>query len=599
MSSSKKEVYCLAPWVHSYVNTQGRRELCCFKDFNLDETTDEHREKLDDYWNSEKVKNIRLKMLEGEAPESCYPCSSRVLYNLHPRNFFFNKYAEVKELVHSETALDGSTSLRPRFLDYRFSNKCNFSCRMCSPGASSKIEKIERKFRPSDFPEDSFANSRKEFNESHVVREFKELIDSGSLDQIYWGGGEPLVTQEHWEMMDYAIKSGFSKQIELTYNTNLSVLSYQGTTISDLVSHFKSVKFLVSLDAIGEIGEYIREGLSWERMKENLVTISKIPNSEVRLTITITLPGLFGICELANFIIENNFKYDVHICHANGPHDLLTPLILPRNILTTLIDEKVKKLRALDNKLLVEIIENILILKKQKNIYEMFPDNFDDRFFACRSYYLKKEPKVGLKLESILSNNKDVYDWWFREKTLELECLGAYEKKMFKLQSDFIKGKDKVIQYKSHEDAITINISRLSEVVTKSSINGLVCDVLVISNDKDIFKEVEPLFKDLNECISRGGLISLIVPCESFLNRIANYKEQENYFLKTKLDHEISNHRFDGFEIISNESIPPCEFVLLNKGLGGLTFLGRGLDFLWSIFGIKSGLHRQWVLRKK
>ena len=39
-----------------------------------------------------------------------------------------------------------------------------------------------------------------------------------SMQQIYFAGGESLIIEEHYEILEHAIKMGYAKDLELRYN---------------------------------------------------------------------------------------------------------------------------------------------------------------------------------------------------------------------------------------------------------------------------------------------------------------------------------------------------------------------------------------------
>ena len=47
------------------------------------------------------------------------------------------------------------------------------------------------------------------------------------VEEVYFAGGEIIITPEHYECLDYWIENGQAEQIELSYTTNFSVLKYK------------------------------------------------------------------------------------------------------------------------------------------------------------------------------------------------------------------------------------------------------------------------------------------------------------------------------------------------------------------------------------
>ena len=86
--------------------------------------------------------------------------------------------------------------------------------------------------------------------------------------EIYFAGGEPLMQEGHYKLLHFLIDNQKSN-IEINYNTNLSILQYKNENLIDLWSHFKKVSLWVSQDGYKEVGEYIRKELNWEVFDKN------------------------------------------------------------------------------------------------------------------------------------------------------------------------------------------------------------------------------------------------------------------------------------------------------------------------------------------
>lgn len=606
--SESAEIYCLAPWVHSFINTKGKRNLCCFRDHELNEVTEKDLIPFKDYWNSDSVKKDRLNMLNNLPGEKCYPCDHRVLYNDHPRNFFFNKYQtnEVIEEIRNKTDEFGETSFVPRFLDYRFSNTCNFSCRMCAPGASSRVEAEEKQFNTNLQGRPSYNEFRKSINEEHIIDEVQSLLKLGQVDQFYWAGGEPLITPEHWETMQLAIDLDCAKNIDVTYNTNFSLINFKQYNLIDICSHFKSVKMLISLDGVGEVGEYIRKGLKWNEFKERLKEFRQLSNHEIKLTITITLPGLLYIKDLAEFIVQEELDYDVHICHSNGPHDLLSPMILPRELLHPLVDNAMRELNDLDNTRLDGLFKNISKLIERRSISEEFPENFEERFSACRKFYLKKEEGSSLSLESIYgAKSIDIKNWWARDIAFEDPNeykLSNYQKGWVEVQLADSISKKRVQQISEEGGGVSEYLKKNHELEI-SSLNELQADSyshLMITNSSEVYTEPAKLLSKLSNSLNKGGTLSMIVPSSSLLNKILNKENTDLYYKKIGMDDFLNTSiEGSGWKALKKEPFSPWGFLInsSNSNLGKI-WLGSLFDYFLSPLNKVFSIHTYWLLQK-
>ena len=73
-----------------------------------------------------------------------------------------------------------------------------------------------------------------------------------------------------YKMLQFLVNSGYSKNIELSYNTNLSYSgNFKGYDLEELWKSFKSIELWPSIDGFNEQAEYGRKGLDIELFKKN------------------------------------------------------------------------------------------------------------------------------------------------------------------------------------------------------------------------------------------------------------------------------------------------------------------------------------------
>ena len=130
----RSNVFCMSPWVQLHAQTNGKVAPCCMS-YALEgnEVGDLRKNpNLGDAWNSENMKKLRRNMLGGKKSSICTSCykyeslgrdSERKLYNRDYEDYF----SRIKE-----TGADGSLpEVNVPVIDIRFSNKCNYKCRIC------------------------------------------------------------------------------------------------------------------------------------------------------------------------------------------------------------------------------------------------------------------------------------------------------------------------------------------------------------------------------------------------------------------------------------------------------------------------------------
>ena len=67
-------------------------------------------------------------------------------------------------------------------------------------------------------------------------------------------------------------------QVDLNIHTNFSILKFKKYDVFKLLEGFKSVTFFISIDGIGEVGEYVRTGFKWDLFCENMEKLIEIKN---------------------------------------------------------------------------------------------------------------------------------------------------------------------------------------------------------------------------------------------------------------------------------------------------------------------------------
>ncbi len=422
----------MAPWTHTYLSPQHERRLCCasrepaqnFTQY-IDTATGTNQYNpltLDQWWNSDHVKQVRKNMLDGVAPPECEVCNNKLLNTDVYRSYFNRLFGHKYEDVIENTSANGSTTLKPVSFDYRFSNLCNFKCRMCGDMLSSSWESEEKKFDMWDPREKPWmVNEVKQqidkFTDTQIRKEFYDAINEGRLEEVYWVGGEPLMWEEHWQAMKMIKEKDLGRYVYARYNTNLSRISYRGTSLVDLLTSLRDWQVCASLDGTGKIGEYIRSGLSWPVWLENFKQLKSIAGHPRQLLIdyTVTLPGLFEAKKMFDLSQQLNVRLLTKVTFTFSPDIAMSPLFLPRDILDNIINDILDyaKPKATEfQQPFIDVFENLLT---RPTIEQQWPDSYQQGQRDGKRRILKLEEirEDRFTMEQILKeNNNDAYEWW-------------------------------------------------------------------------------------------------------------------------------------------------------------------------------------------
>jgi len=418
--SEGNKTFCMAPWTHTYLSPQTERRMCCasrepaqsFKQY-IDTGNDAKEYKpltLKEHWNSDHMKSVRLRMMAGEELPECQVCDHKLLNTDVYRSYWNQLFRDRIDEAFESTDEAGATTMQTISFDYRFNNLCNFKCRMCGDMLSSSWEAESRKNKTwSKESQPWMASPLREqiikFQDTQVVQEFVEAVETKRIKEIYWCGGEPLMWDMHWKAMQRILELGFANEVYVRYNTNLSRTSFKGTKLFDLLPQFQDWQICSSLDGTGEVGEYVRDGLNYEQWLRNFkegMAVAKTAR-EMRLDYTITMPGLLELKNMFDLSRELNTEILTKVMFTFSNDEILSPLALPKELLHTIIDEALAYMEPLatpKQRALIDVIKNL------KNRETFTPTKKGKQ----RQESIDKIRRQDIK--KILSRDERVLDWW-------------------------------------------------------------------------------------------------------------------------------------------------------------------------------------------
>ena len=315
-----KDNFCIVPWIHLNTEPNGRVKPCCAWQGNpigdLKDNT------LEEIWNNEYIKSMRKSFLENTIPEGCLTCTKKedsggVSY----RHAITNRFQHHVEKAKANTQPDGTyETFDLIFWDFRFSNICNFKCRMCGHGCSSTWW--------DDFTPEEKKTKIKFLDSSYYGVDLMKYVDQfiDNVEEIYFAGGEPLMMPEHYQILDKLIAKE-RYDVFLRYNTNMSTLKYKNYDLIDIWKRFNDVRIFASIDGIDKNAEYSRAGTDWPRVEENL---KRLADSGVGYVVsaTINIFSVFNFTQLVDRLISLNMSTrKLLISHVNWPEYYATSIL--------------------------------------------------------------------------------------------------------------------------------------------------------------------------------------------------------------------------------------------------------------------------------
>ena len=419
---------CLAPWVHTYLSPLTERRMCCasrepaqnFRQY-IDTAAGTGRYvpiALDQHWNSEHMQSVRRRMMAGEALPECAVCNHKLLNTSVYRDYFWHLFQHHYDNIWKTTNDQGATTMQPVSWDYRFSNLCNFKCRMCGDMLSSSWESEQRQQNSIDWSDPNTAwmqpDIRREitqFQDTEIEREFSQAVEEHRVEEVYWVGGEPLMYEQHWRYMKRIIELGDGEKLYARYNTNLSRVDYRDCNLfTDILKHVRDWQICASLDGTGQIGEYIRTGLDFSSWRTNFQqgVQHQQHRRQMRIDFTLTLPGLFEVKNIEDLAKEFGVDILAKVVFSFSPDIILSPLALPRQLLDSKIDSLVSDIQD-------GALKDILLqLKNRPTFEEQWPDTWEQALVKGKQRVLQLESirTAPINMSEILKQDSRIYEWW-------------------------------------------------------------------------------------------------------------------------------------------------------------------------------------------
>lgn len=323
------KTFCMFPWLHLNATPKGDVYPCCSNDYTTPVGSTKTNT-LKEIFNSDKMKELRLDMLnERKNPicDFCYKHEEAGPYSF--RNYSKEHFAKYFDEIVPTTQDDGTVEdFKMRYFDIRFSNICNFKCRTCGSEFSSKWgEEMKKNFDPNH-PVLIHVDD----NRGAVLDEVLEHIEH--IDLAYFAGGEPLITDEHYTMLETMIRKGRT-DITLRYNTNASNIRYKKHDVLELWKHFKKIELSCSIDHYGERAEWLRKGTDWGVVESNLLTFRDLDYVSFQMNTVFsifnysTITDFYDYLKSKNIVREEDWYHSLYLavhpeyyCAKSLPKDL-------------------------------------------------------------------------------------------------------------------------------------------------------------------------------------------------------------------------------------------------------------------------------------
>jgi radical SAM protein with 4Fe4S-binding SPASM domain len=366
---------CVLPWVHTQIETTGEVQLCCLAKNPEGPLGNVHEDSILKIFQSNRMNTIRDQMRNGAWPADCADCRVREARGM----VSFRQASNAEHRALFEKLVRGAAPAPSiRSIDLRINNVCNFKCRFCHGWASN------RWFNEHNlvFPDNPI--SKKDHGIDRV-QSFWDDFDRDivrNLETIHLAGGEPLIIDAHYRLLEKLIAAGRT-DVYLQYDTNLSRLQFKHWDVIELWKKFPNLKVSLSLDGVGRKGEYIRDGLDYDKWVENVRRVQReAPHARRCLHFVVCIFNVIDFAEHFKVIAGNHFVEPgwMTLTFLNWPAYLSVQILMPE--LKTKAERNLRELLSSDFNIMPHTrrqIEALIEFLKGEDLYGDYGKEFAER----------------------------------------------------------------------------------------------------------------------------------------------------------------------------------------------------------------------------
>jgi uncharacterized radical SAM superfamily Fe-S cluster-containing enzyme len=211
---------------------------------------------LESVWKGSERSKLLQQVTDDQPILGCQGCYTAEEHGLPSRR---QSARQAWEDYYRDTSIDITA---PQSIDYSVGNLCNLKCVICSPHNSSAWIPDYQKMFPlksiSEYQYDKYAQL--------------EISDPALLKNIravhFHGGGEPLLSNNHVQLLKQIEQVKGLGDVRVFYNTNGT--QKVNDQILELWSRCQLIEIYFSIDDIGSRFDYQRTGANWQQVLDNL-----------------------------------------------------------------------------------------------------------------------------------------------------------------------------------------------------------------------------------------------------------------------------------------------------------------------------------------
>ena len=287
MFTSDESIFCPLPFAHTAIATTGEYQICCQHKTPPQHKININQHPISEWYKSAYLIEIKNSFLQNHKHDGCKSCWDQEK----------NNYASYRQRILQEYKILKADKNTDKLItvEIQLGNLCNLTCLMCNENSSSAILSENIKLGINKVKQKDFT-----WNDISFDYLYEILLSGPKIVNIR--GGEPLYNKKLLKLIEDLPKE-ICSTIILHITTNATVWDQRWT---DAIKKFRLVRFMFSVDAVGELYEYIRFPGNWKTTSTNIKEIMKLKNVKPLVHCVIQNLNIGNLFELINWCLKKN-----------------------------------------------------------------------------------------------------------------------------------------------------------------------------------------------------------------------------------------------------------------------------------------------------
>lgn len=301
--------YCPLPFGHITVETKGGYQPCCQHLPPIDRTQNIHDISPDQWFFGQYMTELRESFSKDQRHPGCQMC-----WSVEDKS-----QQSLRQRIQQEYKILG-VGTEPSLVnvEVQLGNLCNLTCMMCNENASSAILAENRRLGINRY-------QQKDFSWDETAWQNLELLIGSGLKVLNIRGGEPFYNKGLLDIVE-RIPNDRCNNLILHVTTNATIWSKRW---KQALSRFRLVRVMFSVDAVGELYEYMRYPGNWSVVANNIDQMRSCPNIKPMVHAVVqnlnihALGDLIDWCDKRSMFLEfNQLTKPAHLSLVNLPPEL-------------------------------------------------------------------------------------------------------------------------------------------------------------------------------------------------------------------------------------------------------------------------------------